>query len=266
MKLGIVLRNSGPASRPALVTECARAADEAGLDSLWVNDHMAIPPDDAEGSGGRYLDPLATLAFAAGVTKRIGLGVGVLILPYRPPLPTAKWVATVQELSGERLLLGVGVGWMEAEFRALGIDRRRRGKDTDATLDLLRRCFAGDEVVVNGQTFLFRPRPRRPPIFVGGASRHAFRRVLEWGDGWMPIGKKPEELAPKIRELRDEARRAGRSEPEVVTFASLPLDGATEARELVSAYEEAGVTRLIHGLRYEEAGPYRKAVEALARL
>ena len=96
MRLGAYVRNMGPQSTPATVLACARGAEVAGLDSLWVGDHIAIPPDDAEGSGGRYLDPLATLAFLAGATERIALGTGVLVLPYRPPLATAKWVATIQ--------------------------------------------------------------------------------------------------------------------------------------------------------------------------
>ena len=94
MKLGVALRVMGPQSTPALILECARAAEQLGLDELRVPDHIAIPPDDAEGSGGRYLDPLATLAFLAAATERIGLGTAVLNLPYRPPLPTAKWVAS----------------------------------------------------------------------------------------------------------------------------------------------------------------------------
>src|SRR5262249_59689855 len=117
---------------------------------------------------GRYLDPLATLAYLAGVTTRVGLGTAVLVLPYRAALPTAKWAATIQELSNGRLLLGVGVGWMAAEFRALGIDHRRRGRITDETLTVLDACFADDVVHANGQPFLFKPRPARPPLFIGG--------------------------------------------------------------------------------------------------
>ncbi len=142
MRLGVVLRVMGPASTRGILLECAQAAEQAGIDDLWVVDHIAIPPDDAEGSGGRYLDPLATLAYLAGVTSEIGLATGVLVLPYRPPLPTAKAIATVQELSGGRLMLGVGVGWMAAEFRALGVERSQRGRLTDETLAFLRRCFA----------------------------------------------------------------------------------------------------------------------------
>ena len=141
MKLGVSIRTMGPQSTRETVLACAMAAEEAGVDDIFVPDHIAIPPDDAEGSGGRYLDPLATLAFLAARTERVGLGTGVLILPYRPMLPTAKWVATIQELSGGRLLLGVGVGWMAPEFRALGVDRRKRGEITDRTLEFLHRCF-----------------------------------------------------------------------------------------------------------------------------
>jgi alkanesulfonate monooxygenase SsuD/methylene tetrahydromethanopterin reductase-like flavin-dependent oxidoreductase (luciferase family) len=96
VQLGVLVRNMGPASTPETVLAAARAADEApGIADLWVTDHIAIPPDDAEGSGGRYLDPLATLATLAGATTRIGLGTAVLVLPYRPALATAKWVATI---------------------------------------------------------------------------------------------------------------------------------------------------------------------------
>src|SRR2546422_10739408 len=120
MQLGVVLRNMGPQSTRETLVAAARATDAlSGIADLWVVDHIAIPPDDAEGSDGRYLDPLATLAFLAGVTSRVGLGTGVLVLPYRPPLPTAKWIATVQELSAGRLPPGGRVGWMEGEVRRL---------------------------------------------------------------------------------------------------------------------------------------------------
>src|SRR5947208_10070627 len=152
MEVGVVLRNMGPQSTRETLLAGAGAVDAVpAIADLWVTDHIAIPPDDAEGSDGRYLDPLATLAYLAGVTTRVGLGTAVLVLPYRPALPTAKWIATVQELSGGRLSLGVGVGWMAAEFRALGVDLRRRGALSDETLAFLDRCFAADVVEANGQ-------------------------------------------------------------------------------------------------------------------
>jgi probable F420-dependent oxidoreductase len=268
VELGIVLRNMGPQSSRQLLCDCARAAEDCGLDSLWVVDHVAVPPDDAEGSQGRYLDPLATLAWIAGQTQRIGLGTGVLVLPYRRPLPTAKWIASVQELSGGRLRLGVGVGWMPAEFRALGVPRSRRGAETERSLAFLRRCFdaPGDLVEEKGQSFYFRPRPPRPPIFVGGAPRHAFPRVLRHADGWMPMGADPETLAPAIADLHRLAAEEGRPRPEVVVMGRLPVDDAERGRDAVARLAALGVTRIVHGARYEDAREFARAAESLAQL
>ena len=265
MKLGISIRLMGEASTPKTVQECARAAEEAGLDDLWVPDHIAIPPDDAEGSGGRYLDPLASLAWLAGCTERIGLGTGVLVLPYRPGLPTAKWIATIQELSEGRMRLGVGVGWMRAEFTALGLSRSDRGRSTDAQLDLLRRCFLAEEDVVieNGQPFLFRPKPPCPPIFIGGAGEHALQRTIRFGDGWMPMGADPARLKPGIARLHALAQDAGRPAPEVICLGALattdPSRGAAQLNELA----EIGVTRFVLGGRYQSTSEFRSLVDQL---
>jgi probable F420-dependent oxidoreductase len=261
VRVGVVVRNMGPQAEAETLASCALAAEDAGLDSIWVVDHVAIPPDDAEGSGGRYLDPLATLAFLAGRTRRIGLGTSVLVLPYRPALPTAKWIATVQELSGGRLLLGVGVGWMAPEFRALGVERSRRGALTDEVLTLLERCFADDEVEWNGQRFLFRPRPPRPPILVGGAPPQAVRRAARFGAGWMPMGGEPEDLAPHVRELR-----AAVPDAEVVVLTALPLDDPAQARARLEAYGRVGVTRVVHGAGRVDLDGFTRAVEGLASL
>ncbi len=265
MKLGVMIRNMGPASTRDLVVAGARAADGcAAVSDVWVVDHVAIPPDDAEGSGGRYLDPLATLAFLAGVTSRVGLGTAVLVLPYRPPLPTAKWIATIQELAGERLLLGVGVGWMAAEFRALGLDRGRRGRATDATLDFLDRCFASDIVDANGQPFLFKPRPARPPLFIGGAPPHAFRRALAHRAGWLPTGVGPDALQAPIAELRAQAAAARLPPPDVTVLTSLPLGDRARARDALAAHRDVGATRLIHAERYADVAAFRRMLDALA--
>jgi len=267
MKLGVVLRNMGPQSTRETLTAVARAAESvSAIADVWVVDHIAIPPDDAEGSDGRYLDPLATLAYLAGVTTRVGLGTAVLVVPYRPPLPTAKWVATVQELSGGRLLLGVGVGWMLAEFRALGVEHRRRGALTDATLAFLDRCFAADVVEANGQPFLFRPRPPRPPLFIGGSPPYAFPRALAHGAGWMPIGLQPDALRPLAADLRAQAAARGLPAPEVAVLTRLPLDDTSAARDLLAGYRDAGATRVAHGERYADAGAFQGMVERLARL
>jgi len=265
MQLGLYLRNMGLQSTVATLVECARAAEAAGIDDLWVADHIAIPPDDAEGSGGRYLDALATLAFLAGITTRIHLGVGVLVLPYRPMLATAKWVATIQELSGGRLLLGVGTGWMPAEFRAVGVERAHRATITDTTLEFFNRCFTSDEVELNGQRFLFLPRPTRPPIFVGGSAPHALKRTVRFGDGWMPMGGDPDGLHPPIAQLHEMAASAGNPVPEVALLTTLPLDDPPRAAARARAFAEVGVTRLIHAWRYAEATAFVNAAERLAK-
>jgi len=264
MQIGIVVRNMGPQSTRETVLACARAVDAASaIADLWVTDHIAIPPDDAEGSEGRYLDPLATLAYLAGATTRVGLGTSVLVLPYRPPLPTAKAIATAQELSGGRLLLGVGVGWMAAEFRALGVDLRRRGPLTDETLTFIDRCFADDVVEANGQPFLFRPRPPRPPIFIGGAPQHAFRRAVAHRAGWMPMGLAPEQIPPLAAELRARAKEAGLDAPPIAVLTTLPLDDGAAARDRLARYAEAGASRLIHGARYADAAAFRAMLDRL---
>src|SRR6202451_4272070 len=137
MKYGIAIRNMGAQATRDTLLACARTAEQLGFDAVFVSDHLALPPDEVEGSGGRYLDVLATLAFLAGATERIRLGVSVLVLPYRPAVLTAKQVATIQELSGGRLILGVGVGSMKSEVAALGVDKRLRGKISDETLRVM---------------------------------------------------------------------------------------------------------------------------------
>jgi probable F420-dependent oxidoreductase len=253
MRLGLYLRNMGPQAIRPLIADAARATEEAGIDDLWVADHLALAPEDSEGSEGRYLEPLATLAFLAGITERVALGVGVLIVPYRPALLTAKWVASIQELSQGRLVLGVGLGWMEKEFRALGVDRRRRGETTDATLAFLHACFASDEVEANGQPFLFRPRPPRPPVVIGGAPPHAIRRAVRFGEGWMATGAHAEVLEAGIASLREGMAAAGKPAPEVVLLQPLPVDDDDRLAKRLGEIAALGVTRIVHPWRYRDA-------------
>lgn len=265
MEIGITLRNMGPQSAPQTMLACAQRAEGAGLASIWITDHIAIPPDDAEGSGGRYLDTLVTLGWLAGVTRRIGLGSGVLILPYRPPLPTAKAIATVQEVSGGRLSLGVGIGWMDAEFRALGVPRSERGRRSDQALEFINACFAERIVVSNGQPFLFEPRPPKPPVLIGGAARHAIPRVLAHGDGWLPMGTDPDALRAPITELRERALRAGRPRPAVIAMGALPREHSA-ARDRLAALDEIGVDQVVAGARYQDVDDYAALVDRLAGL
>lgn len=266
MKYGIAIRNMGPQSTRDTILACARAAEQLGFDALFVSDHLALPPDDIEGSGGRYLDVLATLAFIAGATGRIRLGVSVLVLPYRPAVLTAKQVATVQELSGGRMILGAGVGWMRREFEALGVDPARRGALTTETLRALHRLFASDVASYDGELvrfapIMFLPRPQRPPIWIGGNGDNAIARVLEFGDGWHPM-LPAEKLGPAVAALRQQARARGRAEPEIVVRRGLKLDDVGAARARLEPERAAGATYFILDLgRYADEREFVRHAE-----
>ena len=252
MKYAIAIRNMGPQSTRRTLRACARIAEELGFDALFVSDHLCIPPDDIEGSGGRYLDVLATLAYLAGATERIRLGVSVLVLPYRPAVLTAKQVATIQELSGERMILGVGVGWMTREFEALGVDKRMRGRISNETLRVLRHLFSTETkaysgALVNFPPFVFEPRPACPPIWIGGNGDPAIARVLEFGDGWHPM-LPAEKLKPAVAALKAKLEARGRMGIEIVVRRGLRLGDIAAARERVAAEADAGATYFIFDL------------------
>ena len=263
MRIGIFLRNFGPVSTPENIAACAEIAESSGIDDLWLTDHIAIPPEEAEGSGGRYLDLLATLAFLAGITKRIGLGSSVLIVPYRPALVTAKWIATIQELSNGRLTVGAGVGWMESEFRAAGVDHKRRGAITDETLTLWHECFGNDEVETNGQRFIFKPRPPRPKFLIGGAAPQAINRAVKLGDGWLPAEGNADKLRGPIASLTEQMQQAGKPAPEVIPLTGLPLEDSDAAVEKLATLADIGVTGVIHAGKYENVSEFEAMVEQL---
>jgi probable F420-dependent oxidoreductase len=248
VKYGIAIRNMGPQSTRATIRACAAAAESLGFDALFVSDHLCIPPDQTEGSGGRYLDVLATLAYLAGSTERIRLGISVLVVPYRPAVLTAKQLATIQELSGERVILGVGVGWMKPEFEALGVDKRQRGRITDETLRVIRHLFAHDAAPYKGDlvsfpAFVFAPRPAQPAIWIGGNSEKAIERVVEFGDGWHPM-MPAEKLKSSVAELK---RRLGTRDKklEIVVRRGLRFDDLGAAKAKLQAEQDAGASYFI---------------------
>ncbi|MGA7869285.1 MAG: TIGR03619 family F420-dependent LLM class oxidoreductase [Candidatus Binatus sp.] len=267
MKFAVAIRNMGPQSDRSTIRACARIAEQAGFDALFVSDHLCIPPDQTEGSGGRYLDVLATLAFIAGATEKIRLGVSVLVVPYRPAVLTAKQVATIQELSGERMILGVGVGWMKPEFAALGADIRQRGAVTDETLSVIHHLFSADVPgaydgpLVKFPSFVFLPRPKCPPIWIGGNGAAAINRALKFGDGWHPM-LPASELKAKVEELLARSRATGRALPEIIVRRGLRLDDIAGARAKVAAEREAGATYFILDLgRYPNEQSFGASVE-----
>lgn len=269
MKIGMNYRNWGPGATRENLMACARVADESTLDSIWVNDHIGFPTGEWQNvygipaAMGEIVDPFAMMAFLGAATSRIAFGPAVVVGPYRPPLPTAKWLQSIQVLSGERMLFGVGAGYLDEEFVALGVDKRRRGALTDELLDLLHRAFSGDPVESNGQELVLGPRVKRPPFLIGGQPQVAMSRAIARGDGWMPVGIGPSDLAPLVAEFRQRAADAGREPLEVAVMKTLPLDKPKEAIELAQAYEEAGATCLIHTQGYDTPGQYHDLVATL---
>jgi len=256
----------GEQSTREIMAGAALAAEEREFESIWVVDHIAIPPEDSEGSGGRYVDILTSLAWLAGVTSTINLGSGVLIAPYREILPTAKQIASIQELSGNRLLLGIGLGWMDAEFKALGVDRKERGKKTDELLTFLHKAFKQDEVELNEQKFLFKPRPRKPPFYIAGSKDYSIKRAVKHGDGWIPIVNEPEEFEEGLEIYRDMCDSFNKASDKVNVVSRLNLDNEALSKEKLSKFEDMGIERLVCGLPYKDLDDFLKKIDFIKSL
>tara|TARA_B100001964_G_C14178930_1_gene575242 strand:+ start:313 stop:1221 length:909 start_codon:yes stop_codon:yes gene_type:complete len=233
---------------PEQLRSVAQRAEDLGYDHVWVSDHIILPkkvdsfyPYAADGvptfkPDEPYYEPLAALNFIAGCTQRVRLGTHVLIIPYRNPVLTAKILSTLDVLSGGRVILGAGVGWMEEEFQAMGLDTyKERGAVTDEYLQVYKEFWTKDDASFEGKYYQisdtgFEPKPVQkphPPVWIGGHSGPAVRRAAKFGDGWMPIGLRPpailepEELAGKIAQLRKLTVAAGRPEDAVsLTFST----------------------------------------------
>lgn len=261
MKFGVMFANTGAATTKSGAVELAQAAEAAGLDSVWTVEHVVVPegyrsayPYSTSGRmpGDRedfpIPDPLMWLAFVASNTETLRLGTGVLILPQRNPVVLAKEVATLDHLSGGRVLLGVGVGWLEEEFDAVGVAFARRGARTDDAIAALRALWgAADTATHDGEFFSFAnvySRPRPPggtvPVVIGGHSIAAARRAGRLGDGFFPARGNPEELAPLLQELRRAADAAGR-DPDTIEITT----GAPARPELIARLADLGVHRVV---------------------
>lgn len=201
----------------------ARAADAAGFDYVAVCDHVAIPADLAPRMSTTWYDTVATLGFLAGITERTRLLSHVYVPAYRHPLQTAKAFATLDELSGGRVVLGVGAGHVEAEFDLLGVPFADRGRLTDEAIDGIRAAWS-DEYGWKG--FGQRPRPRRPggpPIWVGGSSPAALRRAATRGDGWLPQGTLKADMPAAIARIHELRADAGDDRPFTIGALARPM-------------------------------------------
>jgi probable F420-dependent oxidoreductase len=192
MKLGICLPHYGRPIEVGRMLEVARRTEERGLDSVWVTDHVIVPAQANVIYREDMLDPLAVLPWLAGVTNRVALGTSVVILPYRSPIPVAKLLASVDVLSGGRLIVGAAIGWLEGEFEALGVPFKERASRSDEALELMRTVWTQEHPKIQTkrhrvQDVVASPMPLqkpRPPLYIGGSSDGAYRRVARLGDGW----------------------------------------------------------------------------------
>jgi probable F420-dependent oxidoreductase len=215
MKFGVNLINFGPSARPDSLARWAMLTETLGYHFLMTSDHLAPTPDVQARYPAPLYEPFTTLGWLAGVTRRIEIGSTVVILPYRNPLQVARMAANVDQLSGGRLLFGVGVGWSQQEFEALGVPFHRRGALTNEYLAALKTLWTNDVASFEGHYVSFAevhtaPRPVRtphPPIWVGGASDAAMRRAVRYGDAWHPNRVRPGWLKttglPRLSHLAD---------------------------------------------------------------
>ena len=172
----------------------------------------------------------------------------------------------MHELTGERLLLGVGIGWMDPEFKALGLDRHRRGRDSDETLQFMNEAFANEVVSLNDQSFIFNPRPAKPPIYIGGRAPYALRRAVRYDAGWLPMARSPAKLAKDLSLFTEIAEGQGKTAGPVTVMTSLDLSDMGAAGAVLDEYAALGVERVVSGFRYDTLDEYRAGLESLRRL
>jgi probable F420-dependent oxidoreductase len=281
VRIGVHVPQWGREATRNGVLRIAQAAEAAGLDSIWVADHVVLPaqaasryPYSRDGSTAfkpedGFLDALTTLAVIAGATERIRLGTSVLVLPMRQSLPLAKAVATLDVLSGGRVVLALGAGWLREEFEALGVPFAGRSERMAEMVQALRALWSEGRASREGRHVRFpevvcEPRPLQtggPPLWIGGTSEAALRRAAEYGDGWHAVGSRLELLTDGRRRLSELALAAGRR-PEHLNFstsAGLPSDPG-RALERLRALQEIGLDDLVLNL------PAGSVDEMLSRL
>jgi probable F420-dependent oxidoreductase len=206
---------------PEAIVASAAKAEELDFDAVFVNDHIIVDGSTRSAPWTNTYDPLVALSFIAAKTTRIGLGVSVLIMPYRNPIATAKMLATIDRMSGGRLIAGIGVGWNEPEFKALGVPFQERGARTTEYLRIWQACWAPGEVSFAGRFFSFSnmyvsPKPLQqpyPPIWIGGSSDAALRRAARFAAVWQPTPTPLDDLIGRQASLRRACDQIGRQHP-----------------------------------------------------
>jgi probable F420-dependent oxidoreductase len=280
VRLGLVHVNMGSMSRPDSLVAAARQAEAAGFDSVWAGEHIVLPDPQAPPSPMRPQDPaldcLLALTWAAAHTATVRLATGIVILPQRNPVVLAKQVASLDVLSDGRVMLGIGAGYLEAEFRAVGANFDQRGAVTDEFLDAMQALWYDEQPEFHGRFADFAginayPRPlQRPlPLVVGGHTPPAFRRAVARAHGWYGYGLKPEQAAEALGGLRAAADRTERpAELGELEISVTPPRGSLTP-ESAAAFAELGVHRLVPVSPTTPDGPaitIETAVKAVAGL
>ena len=249
MHYGIHLPHAGERASPILIRRFAVQAEALGIADVWVSEHIILPRTQFLRPLPFY-EPVLTLTWVAAVTERVNLGTSVLVLPMRHPIPLAKELATLQNLSNGRLILGAGVGWLEPEFAALGAPFHDRGRRMDEGIALMRAVWTQDPVTFATRhipaeitDMTMTPLPVDPiPLWIGGSSDAALRRAIRLADGWHGSRETPEQTAPIVQRLRAE-----RPDRDFTISMRVNWNGHDlgELRDRIAAYEAAGVQHIL---------------------
>lgn len=271
MKYGVFLPVSGRAASRKTLMQAAQQAESLGYDSVWAADRLVIPwkidtayPYSKESTfivppDRPFFDTMTCLAFLAGCTETIQLGMSVMVLPYRHPLHWAKIATTIDQLSTGRLIMGVGVGWMEEEFTAMNAPFKERGAVSDEQLTLLKQLWTEEHITFRGKYYnvddiAFNPKPYqkpRVPIWVGGEGKYAQRRAGRYGDAWFPyfVRITPAELAARFDYVRKIAREAGRNPDELALACCLPIELTSDHAKQEEDYLKGSLEQIGERLR-----------------
>ena len=218
MKFGVVLPTYRNLASPDNIVRVAVEAERLELDSVWVTDHIVIPEASASAFGSIFYEAITTMAYIAALTERVAIGAAILVVPYRHPLLTAKMLATVDQFSRGRVILGAGLGWLEQESGLLGVDFKHRASVTDEALQAMRSAWTNPRPVFAGRHFRFDALHFEPgscspggiPTWIGGVSDKALHRAATLGHGWISDGQTFDEIRPCIRRLHESLEAHGR--------------------------------------------------------
>ena len=253
MKFGIMLPHYRQVASTEAITRFAKEAEDMGYDSVWVTDQIIVPNDDVDRFGPVFYESLTVLAFVAGITSTIRIGSSVIVLPYRNPIHVAKVASTIDSLSHGRLILGVGIGGVESEYRRIGASWEERGELSDEAIRIFKELWTSDQPSVQSKNYQFSeiqfyPKPvQKPhlPLWIGGNTRRALRRVVEFGDVWHPSRTNLDLLAEMTPRLWKLAERAGRDPQEIGIAVRQPLKFSSDSAVSTNEWPLLGTVKTV---------------------